>query len=311
MNAHHPTPADHPASAPERLAVPVVGGELACHAWAVRPSEQPQGPPVIALHGITANGRNFDALARAIGDTASLYAPDLRGRAGSAHLPGPYGLERHVADVVALLDHLQQPTAVLLGHSMGAFVAALAAARHPERFPRVVLVDGGVGFPPPAGTDVDAQLDALLGPAMQRLKMTFSSQESYLDFFRNHPALATHWGPDIAGYVEHDLVGVPPALRSSCVLDAVRTDGGDVLAHPEVLAAAHQPQVRGTLLWAERGLLDQGQALYDSDRVAAAQLDSERLAHRRVDDTNHYTILFAPNALDALTDELRAAREAV
>ncbi|WP_425470408.1 alpha/beta fold hydrolase [Streptomyces diacarni] len=86
-------------------------------------------------------------LGRAVLPGASLYAPDLRGRAASADLPGPYGLAAHVADVLALLDHLGQRRAVLIGHSMGGFVAALAAARHPSRVAGTVLVDGGLPFP--------------------------------------------------------------------------------------------------------------------------------------------------------------------
>ncbi|CAM5334565.1 alpha/beta fold hydrolase [Streptomyces pilosus] len=276
---------------PQDLTVPVHGGGLTVTRW------PGPGPLVIAVHGITANSLAFAAVAEELPD-ADLYAPDLRGRAAGAALPGPYGLAAHVRDLLALLDHLGRRQAVLLGHSMGAFVAALAAARHPERFPRVVLVDGGLGFPAPAGTDIDELLRAVIGPAMQRLSMTFADREEYLAFFRAHPALAPHWGPWVTAYVERDLTGRAPELRSSCVLDAVRADGADVLGDPEVLAAVHQPQVRGALLWAERGLLDEPRALYDAARVAAAGLDPDRMPARRVDGTNHYSILFPPAAAE-------------
>ncbi|MER6834188.1 alpha/beta hydrolase [Streptomyces cellulosae] len=285
------------------LTAPVRGGRLAVTHW---PGE---GPPVVALHGITANSLAYAALADALPD-ADLYAPDLRGRAGSAGLPGPYGLGAHVDDTVALLDHLGCERAVLVGHSMGAFVAALAAARHPDRFPRVVLVDGGLGFPPPEGADIDALLKAVIGPAMDRLSMTFASAEDYLAFFRAHPALGPHWGPHVTGYVTRDLTGTAPELRSSCVLEAVRADGADVLGDAETLAAVHQPQVRGELLWAERGLLDEPQALYDAGRVAAAALDPARLPARRIDGTNHYSIIFPPaveEIASAVRDALTAA----
>lgn len=310
---------DHSAGIPAQLNVPVSGGELTTHHWQFDAGAgiTHDPPPVVALHGITANGRAYDAVARALtpagpasGQAAvgDLYAPDLRGRAGSAALGGPYGLGAHVDDLLALLDHLRAPTAVLLGHSMGAFVAALAAARHPDRFPQVVLVDGGLGFPPPEGADVDAQLAAVLGPAMRRLSMTFTSLEEYRDFFRQHPALEAHWGPDIEAYVDRDLVGEPGALHSSCVVDAVRADGGEVLTHGETLAALHQPQVRGTLLWAERGLLDDpANALYDAERVASAGLDPARLTARRVEGTNHYSILFADDAVATVADEVHRA----
>lgn len=278
----------------QSLTVPVDGGELAVTRW---PGD---GPPVIALHGITANSLAFTAVAEALPD-ADLYAPDLRGRAGSAALPGPYGLTAHVRDTLALLDHLGQQQTVLLGHSMGAFVAALAAARHPKRFPHVVLVDGGLGFPAPTGTNIDELLQAVIGPAMDRLSMTFEDREAYLEFFRAHPAFASHWSPQLAAYVDRDLIGRSPELRSSCVLDAVRADGADVLSDPETLAAIHQPHVRGALLWAERGLLDEPQALYDPGRIAAAALDPDRMPARCIGDTNHYSILFPPAVCEVAT----------
>ncbi|MGY3205042.1 alpha/beta fold hydrolase [Streptomyces sp. TE5632] len=278
----------------QSLTVPVDGGELAVTRW---PGD---GPPVIALHGITANSLAFAAVAEALPDT-DFHAPDLRGRAASAALPGPYGLTAHVRDILALLDHLGRQQAVLLGHSMGAFVAALAAARHPKRFPHVVLVDGGLGFPVPTGADIDELLQAVIGPAMDRLSMTFEDREAYLEFFRAHPALAPHWSPQLAAYVDRDLTGRSPELRSSCVLDAVRADGADVLSDPEALAAIHQPHVHGTLLWAERGLLNEPQALYDPGRIAAASLDPDRMPARCIGDTNHYSILFPPAAGEVAT----------
>ncbi|MCZ7431938.1 alpha/beta fold hydrolase [Streptomyces sp. WMMC1477] len=311
-----------PAPVPAReYAVPVRGGRLAVTHWPGRgeaadvPGEAPvpdeaPGPgdvPVLALHGITANGHAFTALAEALSPRLPLHAPDLRGRAHSAALPGPYGLAAHVEDVLGLLRHLGRERAVLVGHSMGAFVAALAAARHPERFPHVVLVDGGLGFPPPDGTDIDALLDAVIGPAMRRLRMTFPDRAAYRAFFRSHPAFTAHWGPHVQAYVDRDLVGDPPALRSSCVLDAVRADGADVLRGPEVLAAVHRPGVRATLLWAERGLLDEPQGLYDETRLAAAGPDPGRVAAHRLPDTNHYSTVLTPAAVAAVADAVHRA----
>ncbi|GAA4686208.1 hypothetical protein GCM10023347_46910 [Streptomyces chumphonensis] len=291
------------AGRPRReLAVPVRDGRLAVTHW---PGE---GVPVLALHGITANALAFADVAEALGPDVPVYAPDLRGRAGSAHLPGPYGLAAHVADVRALLHHLGHARVVLLGHSMGAFVAALAAARHPEPFPHVVLVDGGLGFPPPGGTDVDALLEAVIGPAMRRLRMTFPDRDAYRAFFRSHPALAAHWSDRVRAHVDRDLVGTPPDLRSSCVLDAVRADGADVLHDPEVLAALHRPRTRATLLWAERGLQDEPRGLYDAERVAAAALDPQRVDVRRVPGANHYSVLLTPAATTAVAAAVHRAR---
>jgi len=156
---------------------------------------------IIAVHGITASLMAWGAVARRLPKGWSLVAMDLRGRGHSAALPGPYGLPRHAEDVLRVADHVGAgPEAVLTGHSMGAYVAVLAAAR--RDFARVVLVDGGIPFPPlPAGVDADTALAAALGPALARLRQTYPTAEAYVDFFKGHPAFAGHWTDDIG--VEH------------------------------------------------------------------------------------------------------------
>lgn len=97
------------------LAVPVTGGgDLHVGIW--EPAD-PTGT-VLAIHGITANHLSWPFLAAALPDYR-IVAPDLRGRAGSCGLPGPYGMEQHVKDLVAVLDHLGGLDRVdVVGHSM-------------------------------------------------------------------------------------------------------------------------------------------------------------------------------------------------
>lgn len=141
--------------------VDVAGGALTVTRWG-----SADALPVVALHGITANGHSFARVAAELPDTLALLAPDLRGRARSAHVPGPYGLGAHVADTMALLDAVGVDRTVLVGHSMGAFVACLAAVRHPDRVAGVVLVDGGFGLPAPPGTDIQQVIGPAMAPAV-------------------------------------------------------------------------------------------------------------------------------------------------
>src|SRR5579863_8458702 len=122
----------------------------------------------VAVHGLSASGMSWQAVARHMPSDWSLVAPDLRGRGHSRDLPGPYGLDGHVRDVVAVLRHFGGRP-VLAGHSMGAFTALLARDAHPELVRRLVLVDGVLPRPAPEGADLDAILDATLGPAIARL----------------------------------------------------------------------------------------------------------------------------------------------
>ena len=293
----------------QTTAVPVSGGNLEVHHLGADPGDAV--PAVVALHGITANALAWTAVGRALEGRVRLVAPDLRGRAGSRALPPGKGLGTHVDDVVALLDHLGLDRVVVAGHSMGGFVAALLAARHPERVSSVVLVDGGVGFPAPPGTDVDAVLEAVIGPAMRRLSMRFGSRDEHLDFWRQHPALGPVFGtaaePELVAYLDHDLQpDGDGAFRSSCSLEAVRRDGADVVGGAEVLEAVRVGASPTTLLWAPRGLLDEPQGLYDEGRIAAAMLPPS-VDVRRVDGTNHYTVLLAPDGVGAVAGAVEEA----
>ncbi|WP_405903715.1 alpha/beta hydrolase [Streptomyces sp. NBC_00656] len=271
----------------EEIKVPVSGGELAALRW---PATDPQAPTVVALHGITANALSWAAVARQLAGRVTLIAPDLRGRAGSSGLPGPYGIAAHTDDVAALTEALGLERVVLAGHSMGAFVAALAAVRHPDRFGPLLLVDGGIGFPAPTHLTPDELLTAVIGPAMDRLSMTFTDRAAYRAFWQAHPAFAGAWSDEVDAYIQRDLTGEEPALRSSCRIEAIRADGVGLFGE-EVLTAVRKLPVGATLLWAARGLMDEEQGLYDEDRLAAADLGGTRVEPVPMKDVNHYTVL--------------------
>jgi pimeloyl-ACP methyl ester carboxylesterase len=281
----------------ESARIRVRGGRLQVTRW---PGRHEDSPVVLAVHGITANSRAWDVVARQLDGEVTIVAPDLRGRGFSASLPGPYGMAEHAADLVAVLDHLGVARALVLGHSMGGFVACVAAVRHPDRFSSVVLVDGGVRFPVPQDLDAEAALHAVIGPALARLEMTFASGQAYRTFWQAHPAFAASWSADVDTYVQYDLVGEPPRLRSSCSVEAVRHDGRELLHDTAITSAVRSLPCPAILLWAERGLQDEPQGLYDERRLAAAGLDPSRVDSRRIDDVNHYTALLTPRGASAV-----------
>ncbi|MFC8455107.1 alpha/beta hydrolase [Kitasatospora sp. NPDC057223] len=287
----------------EELHVPVAGGELAVLRW---PAAVPDAPVVLALHGITANALSWARVAHHLAGRATLIAPDLRGRAASAALPGPYGIPAHAEDAAGLAKALGLRDAVLTGHSMGAFVAALTAVRHPGPFAAAVLVDGGAGFPAPTDLAPDELLTAVIGPAMRRLSTTFPDRAAYRAFWQAHPAFGGAWSPWVDDYIQRDLTGTEPELRSSCRIDAVRVDGVG-LFEPEVLRAVRELEIPTELLWAERGLMDEPQGLYDEQRLTAAGVDRDRVRVRRVDGTNHYSILVGDEGARVVARHLLAA----
>ena len=289
----------------EQLDVDVAGGKLATFRFGA-PDEG--APAVLAVHGITASSYEWLALARALTGRATILAPDLRGRGASNGLPGPYGIEAHVADLLAVLDQLElaQP-AVVIGHSLGAYIAARLAADHPDRVRAAVLVDGGLMIPGSERIDPQAFADALLGPALARLKMTFASHDAYHDWWRAHPAIQ---GSDVAdadliAYADHDLVGEEPELRSSVAEQAVRGDAAEFL---QMANGADRLAVSSTLLCAPRGLRGEPNPMQPLALVEAwaAQAPRQRDAIQ-VPGVNHYTIVMGRAGAAAVAAAVAAA----
>lgn len=275
-------------------AVAVPGGDVAVLRWPARAAAAV--PPVFLVHGITANSLSWAGVVDEVAGRAELIAMDLRGRAGSREVSGPWGIDRDAADVVAVLDALGLDRVVLAGHSLGGFVATITAASRPERFTRVVAVDGGLGFPLPPEADPDAVLEAVVGPAVKKLSMTFDDEEAYLDFHRVHPAFVGNWSPQLTAYLTRDALRRPDGrVVSSCIEAAIRADGKQILLDPKIRAAINGLSCPVDFVYAARGLLNQDQGLYDEQRLDLGGLDRERVRVTFVPDTNHYTVM-APGA---------------
>jgi lipase len=285
------------------LAVPVAGGSLTV---AVAGSAEPGAAPlVLGVHGITGSHRLLAVVARHLAARGITFlVPDLRGRGASAGLPGPYGLNAHVADLVVVLDYWGAGRAVLAGHSMGAYIVARLAAAYPGRCAGVVLIDGGLSLPVPDHADPDAMLGAVLGPALARLRMEFTSPQDYRDFWRRHPAFAHRWNADLEGYVDYDLHGPPGALHSKVLEPAVRADGRDVLngtAAWQAVTALPEPVV---LVRAPRGLADEPTPLLPAAVVDEAKRILPGMHDVLIDDTNHYLIVLGDREAAAVAAEI-------
>jgi pimeloyl-ACP methyl ester carboxylesterase len=96
----------------------------------------PQGRPVVLLHGFPADRHCWDIIAARLQEAGyRTIAPDQRGYSpGASPRPrGAYRIDALVSDVVALADAAGAATFDVVGHDWGAVVAWHAAMRHPDR----------------------------------------------------------------------------------------------------------------------------------------------------------------------------------
>lgn len=110
------------------------------------PADGPARTPVICLHGLTRNSRDFEVVAPRIAAAGRrVLALDVRGRGRSAWDPNPlnYNPAVYAGDVVALLEQSGISRAHFIGTSMGGLITLTLSAMRPDLIAGVVLNDVG------------------------------------------------------------------------------------------------------------------------------------------------------------------------
>jgi pimeloyl-ACP methyl ester carboxylesterase len=181
----------------------------------------PRKTPVLCLHGLTRNSRDFEKLAARIAPSRRVIAPDQRGRGRSQHDPNwlNYHPGTYVADTWALLRELQLERVVVVGTSMGGLMAMLMAAMRPAALAGVVLNDVGPELDPVGVARIRSYVGRLQpvatwSDAVEQMKTMFAhalpdyTQAQWLEFA--HMTFA------------EDERGVPKLLSDPKIGDAVR-----------------------------------------------------------------------------------------
>ncbi len=147
-------------------------------------------PPIVCLHGVTAWGGHFGALAARLAATHRVLAPDLLGHGESPREP-PWRIDDHLESITGSVESQAR---VWLGHSFGGRLAFEQAARVPEAVERLVLLDPAIFLPPHV---------ALWGAENARPERRYASFEEAID--RRYDESQLHRAP--RGLVEDELRG--------------------------------------------------------------------------------------------------------
>ncbi len=100
-----------------------------------------RGRPVILVHGWVGSWRYWIPTMQLLQNKYRVYALDLYGFGDSAKDPTHYSLEHQIALVDDFMRELGIPKAALMGHGLGALIAAEYARRYADRIPRLLLAD--------------------------------------------------------------------------------------------------------------------------------------------------------------------------
>jgi lipase len=274
-----------------RLQVPVAGGPLTVTLAGAPPDAG--RPVVLAIHGMTGTHMVYRTIARELSrqaPEACLIVPDLRGRGRSAVLPEPYGIATHIADLLAVLDHVGAERAVVVGHSMGCNIGARFAADHPERTAAVVLLDGGLPIVAEHEiADADEDGDEPHG-LFDRFELQCATVDEYVGYWRRHPALERAWDADIEAFVGCDFVTGEHGVRCIAKMEAALIDVQDLMFDGRTWHAISRAQVPVRLMRAERGMYDDD-PLLPLPEIGEFLRDNPHVSVELIPDVNHFTMV--------------------
>jgi len=249
-----------------------------------------KGKQILCIHGLTANCRFWDCLASALSPQHRVIAMDLRGRGLSDKPPKGYSIERHCKDVLALIDDLGLKRPILMGHSLGAFISLVFSAKHPQRVDRLILVDGGGKL---TKTQM-AKVFAGIKPSLDRLGKTFPSFEDYISQMKQAPYLQP-WNSYMETYFHYEVEKVKGGLRSRVHPKHIEEEAKN-LGKVDSRKFYQKVTSPTLILRATKGMLFEDDFVLP-ENVAKRMLREMPNAKRfDVEGTNHYTILFEPNA---------------
>lgn len=122
---------------------PIPAHRVRVYAWG-----KAEQTPLLCVHGLTRNGRDFDYIAERLAGDFYVLCPDMAGRGDSDILPAEYyNYETYIAEIECLLARKNLTRIHWLGTSMGGILAMLMANRRPGLIASLILNDVGTLIP--------------------------------------------------------------------------------------------------------------------------------------------------------------------
>ena len=191
-------------------------------------------PPLLCLHGLTRNTRDFADLAERYSPRFRVIALDFRGRAESDYdpLPARYSPITYAGDVIELLDQLGIAQAIFVGTSLGGLVTMIIAATAPQRIAAAIIND--------VGPDVDPG-------GVDRILTYVGKDIRFKSWDESAEAIAANYGGNFERFTHADWVAM---ARRNCREDngEIRFDYDMAIAEPFKTAGPRRKSICGRCL---------------------------------------------------------------
>jgi len=248
------------------------------------------GKPILCIHGLTANWRFWDCLAHALALHHRVIAMDLRGRGLSDKPPTGYSVEHHCKDVLSVIQDQDLKRPVLMGHSLGAFISLVFAAQHSQRVDKLILVDGG-------GKLIEEQMAKVfvgIKPSLDRLGKIFPTFDDYISQMKQAPYLQP-WNAFMETYFQYEVEKVEGGIRSRVHPKHIEEEAVN-LRKENPTQFYSKVQCPTLILRATKGMLAKDDLVLPAEVAEQMVRGIPNARCVELEDTNHYSILFQPNA---------------
>jgi pimeloyl-ACP methyl ester carboxylesterase len=250
-----------------------------------------KGKAILCIHGITANCRCWDVMASPLNPDHRVMAMDLRGRGRSDRPDTGYSISHHCRDILAVLDHLEIEKAVIMGHSLGAFIATAFGAKHSERVDRIILVDGGGKLSEIQMMKVFAGIKS----SLDRLGRVFPSFEAYLDLMKTAPFYKA-WTPALETYYRYETEEVDGGVGCNVRPEHIQEEREN-LGKVDISKSYEKISCPVLILRATDGMVGEDDLLLPQNVVETMVHKIPNARYVDIPGTNHYSIIFDQNEM--------------
>ncbi len=236
---------------------------------------------IIAMHGLTGTHKNMHYYAEKFKGNYRFLAVDLRGRGNSAETDAEPSIFKHAEDILGLIKALKIDNPILLGYSMGAFIAAIVASKLTST-KAVILLDG-------AAKASDHQR-SIVKPSLSRLSKEFTSKEHYVSEIQKiYTNLGIEWNNVLQKTVEYEVEFVGDHWENKSTESRIIADFESFFTFdPEEICSQIDCPV--LLVYAKGDIGSMPPLFYLTDYEQTRQ--STKFIETVISDCNHYTMVF-------------------
>lgn len=236
---------------------------------------------IIAIHGLTGTHKNMHYYAEKFKGDYRFIAVDLRGRGNSAETDAEPSIFKHAEDILGLIKELKIENPILLGYSMGAFIAAIVASKL-KSTQAVIFLDG-------AAKASDHQR-SIVQPSLGRLSREFTSKEHYVEEIQKiYTNLGIKWNDVLQSTVEYEVGPVGDHWENKSTESRIVADFESFFTFDpqEICSQIACPVL---LVYAEGNIGSMPPLFYLTDYEQTQQYT--KTIETVISDCNHYTMVF-------------------